>query len=68
MTRKDYVLIANCIKDVYEYQKENDGKGSRALKQGAIRVVAEGLATDFGQENPRFDRGRFLTACGVETA
>lgn len=67
MTRKDYVLIAGAIKEVYDYQKDSDGKGSKALKQGAIKVVAETLADELGRDNFRFDRNRFLEACGVLT-
>ena len=30
--------------------------------------VAEVLAAEFSADNPRFDRARFLDACGVETS
>ena len=65
MTKKHYVLIAGAIKDVYDYQKENDGKGSRAIKQGAIKVTAESIAHALAYDNSQFDRVRFLQACGV---
>lgn len=31
----------------------------------AVERVAEGLANIFARENPRFDRARFLKACGL---
>ena len=66
MTKKHYELIASNIREVYEYQKDNDGRGSKAIKQGAIRVVADSLADSFAFDNPRFNRERFLTACGIK--
>lgn len=61
MTKKDYVAIAARIKDVREaYRVKNDG---RALAGAA--EVAISLSTIFAEDNPRFDRSRFLGACGV---
>ena len=67
MTKKDYILIAAALKRsalplapewtleaVLRYQQGN---------KAAIYQVAEALATD----NTRFDRGRFLAACGVQS-
>lgn len=65
MTKKHFEIIAETIKEVYEYQKDNDGKGSRDIKQGAIRVTAENLANAFKGINPNFDENRFLSACGI---
>jgi len=58
MTRKDYVLIAASIKSALD---------ARTCPEaiGAIRYVACCLADDLRMENPRFDRARFLSACGV---
>lgn len=66
MTKKDYILIANAIKEVYEYQKDNDGNGSKAIKQGAIKVVSESIADALKYDNERFNRTRFMTACGMD--
>jgi len=51
MTRKDYELIARVI--------------DRA-KFNNIDQLARDLATELEKENPRFDRARFLSACGVK--
>ncbi len=55
MTRKHFVAIAAIIKN-----PELDGASSRAVKEG----IALALCEVFEKENPRFDAGKFLTACG----
>jgi hypothetical protein len=60
MTRKDYILIADSIKNSREnWEGYQEG-------QEAIDGLARCLATKLGQENPRFNRETFLTACGVK--
>ena len=60
MTKKDYEMIAN------ELRAQNELVGniyaSRERYERACTLWAATLATT----NPRFDRGRFLAACGVE--
>lgn len=51
MTRKDYVAIADII----------DGARDQGL---TLEEVAEKLADTMEKDNPRFDRARFLEACG----
>jgi hypothetical protein len=53
MTRKDYVMIADTI--ATSWHASADSKADLAYK------FADVLEAD----NPRFDRARFLTACGV---
>jgi hypothetical protein len=52
MTRKDYQLIA----DVF----------ARSAGDDIAKFLAVNLADKLEQDNPRFDRARFLTACGVK--
>jgi hypothetical protein len=64
LTKKDFKAIADIIN--YEYTRfddtsEDDVDGKIAIKDVAIRL-ADYLTT----QNPRFDRYKFLTACGVE--
>ena len=60
MTRKDYKLIAEALRvangsiTVAPYDAET-----------AISLVAHLLADCLEKENPRFNRARFLSACGV---
>lgn len=51
MTRKHFVLIARQV---------------AKIRDRADRIMlANDLACEFARENPRFDRARFLSACGV---
>jgi hypothetical protein len=59
MTRKDYILIAAAIK----YVRDNSGN---ACERTAALVAVE-LAMQLATDNPRFDRERFLKACGVKS-
>ncbi len=66
MTRKDYELIAKAIaklRSVYpDGEPTNDhDKGFQHGTKQAAQYIASALAS----ENPRFDRDRFLKACGV---
>jgi hypothetical protein len=60
MTRKDYELIARAVK----ISGMSWEKG--ATPDTVIREVAGQLAYTLELENPRFDRARFLAACGVK--
>jgi len=59
MTKKDYELIAAAIKDNREYDPME-------CYAEALDDVARSLATALQRDNPRFDRDRFLKACGVD--
>ena len=54
MTRKDYIMNAKTIKG------HTDGKEDHVMRGFALSMVIE-----LQKDNPRFDRARFLTACGV---
>ena len=58
MTRKDYELIAETIRVAKISWKGNNN----GLVDDISRDLADALATT----NPRFNRDRFLTACGVK--
>lgn len=57
MTKKDFELIANAINELFLGHKN----WSRSLEQ-----VANKLAEKLAETNPRFNREKFLIACGVE--
>ena len=61
MTRKDYVLIAQVIKT----QIDMSDKFQEELSKVGAQNIAYDLAWKLSEDNPRFDRGRFLQACGV---
>lgn len=56
MSRKDYVAIADAIANA------NRGEHTVTREEVACRI-----ASVFAADNPRFDRGRFLTACGFDS-
>jgi hypothetical protein len=55
MTRKDYVMIADILKG--QQKAHNDLE--------TIEEIAYNFADVLEEDNPRFDRHRFLVACGV---
>lgn len=55
MTRKDYVIIADVIKNLDE-----------CIDSYALEALADNMADALQGDNPRFDRARFLSACGVK--
>lgn len=55
MTKKDYELIARVLRD-----ESSDGQAYRPDETLCL-AMADALAED----NPRFDRVKFLVACGV---
>lgn len=58
MSKKHFVVIAALIKSRLERETSEETKGG-------IRLIALDLANQFVSENPRFDKSRFLTACGM---
>ncbi len=62
MTKKDFELIANVIATA-PIQRPY---GKKSLDAYVIReTIAYSLADRLRDTNPRFDRDRFLRACGV---
>jgi len=63
MTKKDYVLIAEALKDLTPVKMADTGyyQGSSDTHYTMCHKLADALAND----NPAFDWARFLEACGV---
>jgi hypothetical protein len=55
MTRKDYVMLAEVVKNLDE-----------VIDEYALEVLANNMADALAADNDRFDRSRFLSACGVK--
>lgn len=65
MTRKDYQLIAAALADVMSRTANMQTATEQNTAQAAIRAVGFELATALANADPKFDRERFLTACGA---
>lgn len=59
MTRKDYVMIAEAIRDALA-DVTRDGLSDR--ERAAVTAVATRLAIRLRSDNDRFDVGRFMDA------
>jgi hypothetical protein len=60
MTKKDYELIAGSIK----FSRTSGILTTEADE--AMQILADDLSIQLANENPRFDRDKFLKACGLE--
>ena len=58
MTRRHFVALANVLRSI---KPPSEMKEAHAMWVDAARSIASICASD----NPRFDRPRFLVACGV---
>jgi hypothetical protein len=66
MTRKDYIMLAEALASA---RPSGEDCGNPERTRGTVdqyardcEAIADALA-----ENPRFDRARFLRACGVQS-
>ncbi len=60
MTRKDYIAFAKIIRAHRERWLDED-----CGECPPILAIADDMADLFSNDNPRFDRQRFLQACGT---
>ena len=60
-SKKDYVAIAKVINN-HLFDDVRDDK--RLLSNMVIASVVSELCNYFEKDNPNFDRGRFISACG----
>lgn len=73
MTRKDYVMIAETLRQTLaDIERESTAMAvcdrTRACLTGermGVASVARRLANQLHSENTRFDRTRFIEACGL---
>ena len=62
-TKKHYEAIAKVLQGYKQYNGEREYPGG-----GEVDAMIDGMVSEFGdmleRDNPNFDRGRFLKACG----
>jgi hypothetical protein len=63
MTKRDFKLIATILDGQTIVSPSQMAAACREQRDTYARAFADALA----RENPRFDRARFLAACGVES-
>lgn len=63
MTKKHYEAIAKVIKQ--NLPPENCFTTNASIAYSTLTTIAEELAELFAQDNPRFQRIKFLVACGI---
>lgn len=73
MTRKDYILLADVLaqmsRDIAKDQSPDASDRHKAITSGerlATYTIAHRLAEQLRQDNPRFDRQRFIDACQLD--
>lgn len=64
MSRKDYEAFAALVKLHLTLACIE----RKAAAYEVVEEMASGMATLFAQDNARFDRAKFLTACGMEVS
>lgn len=65
MTKKDFELIASAIKDYINYSYDVEDTDNFIVHDYAERIAYK-MADALESKNPRFDKNKFLQACGVE--
>ena len=72
MTRKEYVQFSRMMRDLKPTTDAQAEEGVYCISgdsfTGAARlwsITVHAITNEFSADNPRFDRERFLLACGV---
>jgi hypothetical protein len=64
MSRKDYELIASAFAE--RIHMAQTFSGTHASRMAHLKEIADTIADKMASDNPRFNRPRFLTACGFD--
>ena len=64
MSRKDYELVAGVFRN-HVVSMMTCGKDNYAAQVTELGILAEDMASALQGNNPRFNRARFLQACGI---
>ncbi len=67
MTRKDFILIAAAIRAARDEMFAKEPDESHVDLNDGLNYTAEFIADALRRTNERFDRERFLKACGVQS-
>ena len=67
MTKKDYELIARVLKDQLESCFTHVNKQIGTIEAYSVECVVKQLTKELEQDNPRFNRQKFMKACGLDS-
>lgn len=65
MSRKDYEKVAAILREENAFAANGRDVASRTAR-AVVATVAVKMADMFAEDNPRFDRDRFLEACEAD--
>ena len=65
MTRKDFQLIADVVRNLRTFEARDAEMSEDVAHAVRWTTVADKLASALATTNPRFDRERFIEACGI---
>lgn len=70
MTKKDFILIAKVLKTSKKVFSETPNKTELAEKMrktaiATIEVIEQAFSFELSQNNPKFDKERFIKACEI---
>jgi hypothetical protein len=67
MTRKHFKQIADAMQSLRKFEAHDAEMSETVAHAVRFSSVVDSLAKVLAQSNPRFDRDKFLTACGIVT-
>jgi hypothetical protein len=65
MTRKHFKQIADAMQNLRKFEAHDSEMSETVAHCVRFSSVVDALANVLADSNPRFDRERFLTACGI---
>lgn len=65
-TRQHYIAVAAQIKDAVEYTEALQDRDVKASIKRGVKIAAINLCSMFKGDNYKFDREKFMTACGLK--
>ena len=66
MTKKDYALVAKCIKRMIEDNKNGEVSQYQYWLRVILGHLVGKLVSEFQIDNPKFNKDKFIKACGLK--
>lgn len=64
--KRHYEVVAQAIAAAIQLGYDSHSNVEYEMSLRGARAVAQMLSIQFQKDNPKFDDGRFMTACGLE--